>query len=82
MATPSAPVESGSASRIAAATSLGTVSLTVNDLDRSRAFYERAIGMLASELDDGAVALGVAGDATEPPRSRAVPPGDPRADEA
>ncbi len=62
MTTPSAPVQSGAASRIAAATSLGTVSLTVNDLDRSRAFYERAIGMRVSELDDGALALGVAGE--------------------
>ena len=62
MVAPSGAVESGSASRIAPATSLGTVSLTVNDLDRSRAFYERAIGLRASELEGGALALGVAGE--------------------
>jgi len=62
MATMSAAQESGSAGRIAAATSLGTVSLTVNDLDRSRTFYERAIGLRATELDDGALALGVTGE--------------------
>jgi catechol 2,3-dioxygenase len=38
------------------------VALTVSDLDRSRAFYERAIGLRASELDDGGLALGVAGE--------------------
>jgi catechol 2,3-dioxygenase len=59
---PSTTVESGAASRIAETTSLGTVSLTVSDLDRSRAFYERAIGMRVSELDDGTLALGVAGE--------------------
>jgi catechol 2,3-dioxygenase len=62
MATSSAPVESGTAGRIAADTSLGTVSLTVTDLDRSRAFYERAIGLRVSELDDGGLGLGVAGE--------------------
>ncbi len=61
MATSSAPVESGSAGRIAAGTSLGTVSLTVTDLGRSRAFYEQTIGLRASELDDGGLGLGVAG---------------------
>jgi catechol 2,3-dioxygenase len=43
-------------------TDLGTVSLTVSDLDRSRTFYERAIGLRAAELDDGALALGVGGE--------------------
>jgi catechol 2,3-dioxygenase len=62
MATTPAARESGSAGWIAAATSLGTVSLMVNDLDRSRTFYERAIGLRATELDDGAIALGVAGE--------------------
>ena len=46
---------------IAPDTTLGTVGLTVSDLDRSRAFYERAIGLRATELDDGKLALGVAG---------------------
>ncbi|MGH2887476.1 MAG: VOC family protein [Solirubrobacteraceae bacterium] len=42
-------------------TTLGAVRLTVSDLDRSRGFYERAIGLRATELDDGALALGAAG---------------------
>jgi catechol 2,3-dioxygenase len=45
-------------------TTLGAVRLTVPDLSRSRAFYEHAIGLTASERDDGNVALGVPG---EPP---------------
>jgi catechol 2,3-dioxygenase len=44
--------------------SMGTVSLTVSDVERSRNFYERAIGLRAAELDDGTLGLGV-GD--EPP---------------
>ena len=62
MASTSAATESGSAGRIAADTSLGPVSLKVSELDRSRMFYERAIGLRATELDDGALALGVAGE--------------------
>jgi catechol 2,3-dioxygenase len=50
------------ANRIDAATTLGAVRLTVPDLDRSRAFYERAIGLTATERDDGTLALGVADD--------------------
>jgi catechol 2,3-dioxygenase len=42
-------------------TTLGTVRLTVADLDRSRRFYEAAIGLRATEQDDGTLALGVAG---------------------
>jgi catechol 2,3-dioxygenase len=45
-------------------TSMGRVRLTVSDVDRSQAFYERAIGLRPTELEDGAVALGVDG---EPP---------------
>jgi catechol 2,3-dioxygenase len=60
-ATP-AHLQGAAAGWIDAATTIGTVSLTVADLDRSRAFYERAIGLGASELDDGALALGVAGE--------------------
>jgi catechol 2,3-dioxygenase len=44
-------------------TSIAAVRLTVSDLDRSRSFYERAIGLEARELDDGGLALGVAGEA-------------------
>jgi catechol 2,3-dioxygenase len=43
-------------------TSMGTVRLTVSDLERSRAFYELAIGLRASEREDGALAFGVAGE--------------------
>ena len=43
------------------ATSMGTVRLTVSDLDRSREFYERAIGLRPSELEDGGVGLGADG---------------------
>jgi catechol 2,3-dioxygenase len=45
---------------IAPDTALGTVRLTVSDLARSRTFYERAIGLRATERDDGTLALGVA----------------------
>ena len=61
---------------IAADTTVGTVALTVSDLDRSRAFYETVLGLAAHESDDGGVALGVAdepalvslrGDSAAPP---------------
>jgi len=45
-------------------TGLGTVRLTVSDLGRSQVFYERALGLQATELDDGTLALGAA---SEPP---------------
>ena len=63
-------------------TSLGAVRLTVSDLARSRAFYEKAVGLSAGELVDGSVALGVAGgkplielhgDSSAPPLDRRVP---------
>ena len=38
---------------IAADTAPGAVTLTVADLNRSRAFYEDALGLRAQELDDG-----------------------------
>jgi catechol 2,3-dioxygenase len=40
-------------------TDLGTVRLTVADLAPSRDFYERALGLRASERDDGTLALGL-----------------------
>ncbi len=43
-------------------TAIGTVRLTVSDLDRSRAFYEQALGLLPSELDDGSIALAPGSD--------------------
>jgi catechol 2,3-dioxygenase len=50
--------------RIHPETALGAVKLTVSDLGRSQMFYERALGLTGIELDDGMLALGVAG---EPP---------------
>ncbi len=49
--TPARPV-------IAPETSVGAVSLTVSDIERSSAFYERAIGLRPFEQEDGSVALG------------------------
>ena len=43
-------------------TAVGSVRLTVSNLDRSRSFYERAIGLVASELEDGGLALGAGAD--------------------
>jgi catechol 2,3-dioxygenase len=54
MATTSAHSEKAVASRVDPDTSVGTVRLTVTDLDRSRAFYERAVGLQPTELDDSA----------------------------
>jgi catechol 2,3-dioxygenase len=48
--------------RLDPATSMGTVRLTVSDLERSRDFYERAIGLRSSEQEDGTLAFGVAGE--------------------
>jgi catechol 2,3-dioxygenase len=45
---------------IASATTVGTVALTVSDLDRARAFYESVLGLPARELHDGELAFGVA----------------------
>jgi len=42
-------------------TTVGAVALTVTDTARSRAFYERAIGLVGSEQEDGTVALGPPG---------------------
>jgi catechol 2,3-dioxygenase len=52
----------GQAAPIDSRTSMGTVRLTVSDLPRSRAFYEEAIGLRASEREDGTLAFGVAGE--------------------
>jgi catechol 2,3-dioxygenase len=57
----SAHLEHTPAASIDPATALGPVRLTVSDLDRSRAFYERAIGLRATEHDDGTIGLGTAG---------------------
>ena len=50
---------------IAPATAIGRVHLTVSDLARSRAFYERMLGLRAAEQPDGSVLLG--GEASWPP---------------
>ena len=55
-------LESTPAARIDPDTTLGPVRLTVSQLDRSRAFYERAIGLRATELEDGTLALGAGGE--------------------
>jgi catechol 2,3-dioxygenase len=60
----SAHLESKPAARIDPDTTLGPVRLTVSGLDRSREFYERAIGLRATERDDGTLAFGADG---EPP---------------
>ena len=46
---------------IAAATAMGEVGLTVSDLERSRAFYENALGLRPRERDDGGLAFSVPG---------------------
>jgi catechol 2,3-dioxygenase len=46
---------------IASATTVGPVTLTVADLTGARAFYETVIGLTATELPGGDVALGPAG---------------------
>jgi len=58
------PEEASAAPRapIAPATMMGTVSLTVSDRARSRAFYEGALGLVARELDDGELVFGVPGE--------------------
>jgi catechol 2,3-dioxygenase len=40
-------------------TSIGTVRLTVSDLDRARGFYERVLGLRSRDEADGTLALGV-----------------------
>ena len=59
MASEHAPATTAApAASIHPATSIEAVSLTVADLDRSRAFYERAIGLRVLDRADGAVRLG------------------------
>jgi catechol 2,3-dioxygenase len=51
-------------SPLPADTTLGTVHLTVSDLDRSRQFYERVLGLRAQERSDGGLDLdGAPGEA-------------------
>jgi len=63
------------------ATTVGAVQLTVSDLDRSRAFYERALGMRSQETEDGGLTLGAFGVAEpllELHGDSAAAPHDPR----
>jgi catechol 2,3-dioxygenase len=62
MTSAAASLDGATATQIPSDTTLGTVRLTVSDLGRSRTFYERVIGLQASERDDGTLALGVADD--------------------
>ena len=62
MATQLSTSETGDSRSIDPRTKMGKVHLTVQDLARSRAFYESAIGLSAFDLDDGSVAMGVAGE--------------------
>jgi catechol 2,3-dioxygenase len=63
MAMAADPIRSPLASAIHPDTSIGAVRLTVSDVARSRAFYEHAIGLQATDLDDGTLALGAPGEA-------------------
>ncbi len=54
--------------KIAAATAIGTVQLTVANLERSRAFYEQLIGLRSGEQPDGSLLLGGA------ERAGSIPP--------
>jgi catechol 2,3-dioxygenase len=74
--------DKASVARIDPRTALGPVRLTVRDLDRSRGFYEQAMGLRAGELDDGGIRLGVArepplielrGDSSAPRLNRRAP---------
>jgi catechol 2,3-dioxygenase len=56
----------GDAVSIDPRTAMGAVQLTVRGLSRSRAFYERALGLVGSERDDGAVALGAVDGGSSP----------------
>ena len=55
-------------------TSMGTVRLTVGDLDRARDFYRDAIGLTELEPSEGSIRMGTA-DPSEPPVVELV--GDP-----
>ncbi len=57
----SAPASEPGRAVLGAATRMGTVRLTVADLARSRDFYERVLGLLPSDTEDGGLAFSVPG---------------------
>ena len=74
--------QTGTTTQIHRDTAIRTVRLTVSDSARARDFYERALGLQASELPDGTLALGVGaarpvvelrGDLSAPPLNRRAP---------
>ena len=76
------PVSPTAPASIASGTVIGAVRLTVHDLDRSRAFYEQALGLTAHSRPDGVLALGarggrvlleLAGDGAARPLERRAP---------
>ncbi len=50
-----------SEARIHPATEMGTVALTVHDLERSGRFYEHALGLESRQNEDGTISLGAPG---------------------
>ena len=73
------PITTPVAPSIDPGTDLGTVRLTVSDVSRSRSFYEQALGLIASDRDDGSLVLGAGGgqplielrgDSSAPPLNR------------
>lgn len=48
--------------RLPAETYIGTVRLTVSDLERSRRFYEQVLGLRPADREDGTVSLTAGGD--------------------
>src|ERR1700728_1283404 len=55
------PAETAHETAIDPATTVGAVALNVADIARSRTFYERAIGLVGTDRDDGTVMLGPPG---------------------
>jgi catechol 2,3-dioxygenase len=58
----SAPTATDKAARLPATLRLGAVHLTVTDLDRSVAFYEKAVGLKTHRREEGEAAMGVGGE--------------------
>jgi catechol 2,3-dioxygenase len=62
----STPIQTTQFTPIAAETHLGAVRLTVSDITRSRAFYERTIGLRSFDQQDGGISLGTDPAHTDP----------------